>query len=402
MNLERFGVIILSYMKVRNGEERSVPSWIMEYFDSPVVKIGGHQVSDQNQKPGSADRHSGSTMNFRHLIVTSLFRVRAGKKKISFLKKRSNRKILVFPDLLEHRLMPAIFIVTNTSDSGAGSLRQAILDANANTTDALDTIQFNSSLAGQTITLSSMVTVNDASAKSLLITGSGAANLTITGGNSTGLIRFNTSTTISDLKLGSTASDNVILPGTNCLTLAKILLSGSLTANGSANNSCITVNGTISATGNGAISLTARNAIINSRVSTQSGNISITADNGNFQTGTFAGIEMNGTAANLSTSGGNINLKGRGGSSGSPPMAGVCITQGSLYAGGSGGITILAQSTNNTSTAFSFTNGVIATNGGNIVFFKSPRQTWLSLAQPISMSVVIWYSIIQQITFPAR
>lgn len=47
----------------------------------------------------------------------------------------------------------ATFQVTNTNDAGAGSLRQAILDANA-AGDA-DTITFAAGLANQTITLSS-------------------------------------------------------------------------------------------------------------------------------------------------------------------------------------------------------------------------------------------------------
>ncbi len=47
----------------------------------------------------------------------------------------------------------ATFTVTNTNDSGAGSLRQAILDANAN--PGLDTIAFNISGSGvHTIALS--------------------------------------------------------------------------------------------------------------------------------------------------------------------------------------------------------------------------------------------------------
>ena len=44
--------------------------------------------------------------------------------------------------------MAATFTVTTTADSGAGSLRQAILDANANA--GLDTIAFNVSGAGCT------------------------------------------------------------------------------------------------------------------------------------------------------------------------------------------------------------------------------------------------------------
>src|SRR5688572_29511357 len=52
--------------------------------------------------------------------------------------------------LLGSRLNAATFTVTTTTDSGAGSLRQAILDANAN--PGPDEIRFNISGAGvQTI-----------------------------------------------------------------------------------------------------------------------------------------------------------------------------------------------------------------------------------------------------------
>src|SRR6516225_916582 len=40
-----------------------------------------------------------------------------------------------FLEALEPRWLPSIFNVTNTNDSGAGSLRQAISDANASGTD---------------------------------------------------------------------------------------------------------------------------------------------------------------------------------------------------------------------------------------------------------------------------
>ena len=46
-----------------------------------------------------------------------------------------------------------IFTVDNTNDNGAGSLRQAIEDANA--TPGTDTIEFNPELSGETITLTS-------------------------------------------------------------------------------------------------------------------------------------------------------------------------------------------------------------------------------------------------------
>lgn len=48
--------------------------------------------------------------------------------------------------------MQATFTVTNTNDSGAGSLRQALLDANSN--PGLDTIVFNIGTGVQTVTLS--------------------------------------------------------------------------------------------------------------------------------------------------------------------------------------------------------------------------------------------------------
>ncbi len=70
-------------------------------------------------------------------------------------------------------LTAATFTVTNTNDSGAGSLRQAILDANG--TVAADNIVFALTTPA-TIALSSQVTVSS----TLIITGPGARELTIT------------------------------------------------------------------------------------------------------------------------------------------------------------------------------------------------------------------------------
>ncbi len=54
---------------------------------------------------------------------------------------------------LEPRLLLATFAVSNALDAGAGSLRQAILDANAN--PGADVVQFDPALSGSTILLSS-------------------------------------------------------------------------------------------------------------------------------------------------------------------------------------------------------------------------------------------------------
>src|SRR5438309_6942945 len=65
---------------------------------------------------------------------------------------RTNARLIV--ECLEDRLALSTFTVTSTTDSGAGSLRQAILDANANA--GADTIAFSIGGGGlQTITLAS-------------------------------------------------------------------------------------------------------------------------------------------------------------------------------------------------------------------------------------------------------
>jgi uncharacterized repeat protein (TIGR02543 family) len=68
----------------------------------------------------------------------------------------------------------ATYTVTNLDDSGPGSLRQAVLDANASFVS--DTINFDSSLNGA-ITLTNQITITD----KLTINGSGADKITISG-----------------------------------------------------------------------------------------------------------------------------------------------------------------------------------------------------------------------------
>ena len=82
-----------------------------------------------------------------------------------------------------HAARAATFTVSNLSDSGAGSLRQAILDANATT--GADTITFG---VDGTITLaSSLPAIND----DLTIDGNGQ-NVTISGNNSVRVLELST------------------------------------------------------------------------------------------------------------------------------------------------------------------------------------------------------------------
>jgi len=87
--------------------------------------------------------------------------------------------------LLEDRTTPAIFTVTTLADAGAGSLRDAIAQANA--TAGLDIIDFKIGLAG-TITLTTgEIAINEA----LTVSGPGAGVITISGNNASRV--FNTS-----------------------------------------------------------------------------------------------------------------------------------------------------------------------------------------------------------------
>src|SRR5207249_10534466 len=61
--------------------------------------------------------------------------------------RRANTRVMM--ESVESRVLLSTFTVTNTNDSGAGSLRQAILDANKTT--AADTIKFAIGSGAKTI-----------------------------------------------------------------------------------------------------------------------------------------------------------------------------------------------------------------------------------------------------------
>ncbi|MBK8467448.1 MAG: hypothetical protein IPL32_16650 [Chloracidobacterium sp.] len=135
----------------------------------------------------------------------------------------------------------ATFTVTNTNDSGAGSLRQAVLDANA--ASGSDTIVFSSLFnTPQTITLVTAININSGNdADTTTITGPGSNLLTISGNNVTTILTHYTTSnpariaSISGMTLtqGSGAGNDAgAVSNDGTLTLANMVLTGNTTSNG--------------------------------------------------------------------------------------------------------------------------------------------------------------------------
>jgi hypothetical protein len=139
----------------------------------------------------------------------------------------------------------ASFMVANLDDSGLGSLRQAILDANAS--PGADVITF--SVTG-TITLTSgQLNISD----HLMIVGPGAASLTISGNNASRVFAIALATvtisdlTISNAKTGEFDFGGGISNGQGTLTVSNCVLSGNHADEGGAiwNTGTAIINNTV-------------------------------------------------------------------------------------------------------------------------------------------------------------
>jgi len=126
----------------------------------------------------------------------------------------------------------AALIVTNTNDSGAGSLRQTIINSSAG-----NGVTFDPSLAGQTITLSSQIVID----KNLIIDGSALApKINISGNNSVRVFVVNSGVTVVmnslSIKNGkATGNGGAISNNGGTLTLTNSTISDSnATADGGA------------------------------------------------------------------------------------------------------------------------------------------------------------------------
>jgi hypothetical protein len=102
-------------------------------------------------------------------------------------------------DVLEDRSVPSTFTVTNLLDSGAGSLRQAILDANA--TAGAGLVNFAPGVTGTIALTSGELDITD----DLTIVGPGAVSLTVSGNNASRV--FNVAAGTTDAISGLTISN---------------------------------------------------------------------------------------------------------------------------------------------------------------------------------------------------
>ena len=275
--------------------------------------------------------------------------------------KRRNTPIRRQPlvlELLEDRLTPSTLLVTNASDSGVsgdGSLRGEILAANTNVSVS-NTIQFKSTLSGDTISLTN-VAGQLSITKSLTITGLGSNHLTVEGTNGNRVFYINgggtaAKVTISGLTItndGSTVSGDgggILVAGSkDSLTLASSFVGGPTVGSG------IHTDGS----GGGVASLTGSSGSLTIQGSTISGN---TTDDDN---GGGVYVENGTTTITNSTIENNSDTFAGGGLfvvAGTLKVSGSTITGNTV--GGEGGGIYFGQNSN--AVSLTITNSTITGN----------------------------------------
>ena len=112
------------------------------------------------------------------------------------------RTFVLCPEVLENRTVLSSFTVMNNLDSGPGSLRQAVLDANGTT--GSDTILFAKSVHKITLTSGELAITDD-----LEIVGPGAKKLTISGNHASRVfdVQSGTEATIEGLTITAGLAD---------------------------------------------------------------------------------------------------------------------------------------------------------------------------------------------------
>src|SRR5215208_4018592 len=274
----------------------------------------------------------------------------------------------------------ATYTVTNNADSGAGSLRQAMIDANA-TTGVADTINFNlGSSATITLTSAQLPTINDGAG--LTIDG-GGADITISGDNKYQVfnVDFGGKLALNNLTVadGGGISGNGIYNFSGTVTLSNSTISGNSAAeggifnyNGTLTVSNSTISGNSASSGGGIYSGFGTLTVSNSTIS---GNSTTGAGGGIHNIGgtlTVSNSTLSGNSANdgadgaFSKGGGIYNFRGTATVSNSTLSGNSAASVGGgIYSEGDGQGTGKLEVSNSTFSGNS-NNGPFSFGGGSI------------------------------------
>ncbi|MGB8859638.1 MAG: right-handed parallel beta-helix repeat-containing protein, partial [Ilumatobacteraceae bacterium] len=225
----------------------------------------------------------------------------------------------------------AAFTVTNTNDAGAGSLRQAIEDANL--AAGPDTITFDSAVTGTILLTTGRLRVND----DLTITGPGAAVLTVNGDNSDRVFYLyggtvQTAVTISGLTITDGRSNGYggnIFSRDVDLTLQSVVVSSGYADNGGG----ILVGGIL-----GSLVMSDSQVLNNTALYDGGGLFAASSEGGLLPTAVTPG---QGVTIERSVISGNEAMRGDGGGNG-----------GGIYVGTNNGPVLVSETTIDNNTAF--------------------------------------------------
>lgn len=235
--------------------------------------------------------------------------------------KRRHLRGLYAPELLEARIAPATFIVTNLNDAGAGSLRHAVHDANL--TDAADTVLFKAGLTGKITLATGRINIST----DLSIVGPGAGKLTIDANHASRIFSIDDGSgatvktaSISGLKLinGAVDGHGGAIYSRESLDLTSVVVSHNTTVGAPGMYQSIQGSGGgvyVSSTGSGVVNVTVTNSRFTGNSAIHGGGL-FAAVNGSIKiigtiiSGNHADRDGGGLFASISTPGiGNILLK---------------------------------------------------------------------------------------------
>jgi parallel beta-helix repeat protein len=267
---------------------------------------------------------------------------------------------------LEDRVTPTNFIVMNTADTGGGSLRDAIAQANAMM--GADTITFAAGVTGTiTLTTGELLISDD-----VTITGPGTASITVSGNNANRVFDISNAAAVLNVTLsrmtvsgGHTATGTLPVPDGGGIfaddenvTLETMVVTGNQVVGGTGDSG-----GGVAAAGNG--SLTIRNSTISGNTctgrgggiyffdsgslllenSTVSGNTNSTSTNGGGGIYFYGTVGAAGVTIRNSTISGNTSSLGNGGGIALLALNGTALIQNSTITNNSSGRNSTADGT---------------------------------------------------------